>query len=44
VVVTVQAYDLDQSTVKVSATKFGLAHGETSKMVKDKILSEIERK
>lgn len=44
VVVTVQAYDLEQSTVKVSATKYGLANGETSKMVKDKILSDLERK
>jgi hypothetical protein len=44
VTVTVQAYDLDQSTIKVSATKYGLADGDTALMVKDKLLADLERK
>ncbi|MBK7642081.1 MAG: hypothetical protein IPJ19_03365 [Planctomycetes bacterium] len=44
VTVTVEAYDLDQSVIKVSATKFALRDTATANMVKDKILSDLERK
>lgn len=44
VTVTVEAYDLDQSVVKVSAMKYGIRDGATAAMVKDRILSDLERK
>ncbi len=44
VTVTVEAYDLDQSVIKVSATKFALHDSATASMVKDKILADLERK
>ena len=44
VTVTVEAYDLDQSMIKVSATKFAFGDAPTATMVKDKILADLERK
>ncbi len=44
VTVTVEAFDLDQSMVKVSAKKFGIRDGATAAMVKDKILADLEHK
>jgi len=44
VTVTVEAYDLDQSVVTVSAMKYGIRDSATAVMVKDKILSDLERK
>lgn len=44
VIVTVEAFALDQSVIKVSATKFALGDSATTKMVKDKILADLERK
>jgi hypothetical protein len=44
VTVTVEAYDLDQSVIKVSAMKYGIRDGATAAMVKDKILADLERK
>lgn len=44
VTVGVDAYDLDQSTIKVAATKYGMANGATASMVKDRILSDLEHK
>lgn len=44
VTVTVEAYDLDQSVIKVSAMKFGIRDGASAAMVKDKILADLERK
>jgi hypothetical protein len=44
VTVTVEAYDLDQSVIKVSAMKYGIRDGSTAAMVKDKILADLERK
>jgi hypothetical protein len=44
VTVTVEAYDLDQSVVKVSAMHYGIRDGATAAMVKDKILADLERK
>lgn len=44
VTVTVEAFDLDQSKVQISAKKFGIRDGATAAMVKDKILADIEQK
>jgi hypothetical protein len=44
VTVTVEAYDLDQSVIRVSAKKFGIRDGASAAMVKDRILSDLERK
>ena len=44
VIVSVEAYDLDQSMIKINATKFGMQDGATAAMVKDKILADLERK
>jgi hypothetical protein len=43
VTVTVEAFALDQSVIKVSAMKFALADAATATMVKDKILADLER-
>lgn len=43
VTVTVEAYALDQSMIKVSAMKFAMQDGATAKMAKDKILADLER-
>jgi hypothetical protein len=44
VTVTVEAYDLDQSMIKVAAEKFALGDAPTATMVKDKILADLDRK
>lgn len=44
VTVAVEAYDLEQSVIRVSAKKFGIRDGATASMVKDRILSDLERK
>lgn len=44
VTVSVEAFDLDQSKIQVSAKKFGLRDGATAAMVKDKLLADIEKK
>jgi hypothetical protein len=44
VIVEVEAYDLDQSMIKISSSKFGLHDGATAAMVKDKILADLEKK
>jgi hypothetical protein len=42
VTVSVETYDLNRSTLRVSAKKYGVNNGQIAKMVYDKILSEIE--
>jgi len=44
VTVNVETYDLNRSTLRVSAKKYGVNDGETAKRVYDKILHEIEQK
>jgi len=41
--VNVETYDLNRSTLTVSARKYGVNNGEIAKMVYDKILHEIEK-
>ena len=41
--VSVETYDLNRSTLKVSAKKFGVNNGELAKMVYDKIVRDLER-
>ena len=41
--VSVETYDLNRSTLQVSARKYGVNNGEIAKMVYDKILHEIEK-
>ena len=43
VTVNVETYDLNRSTLRVSAKKYGVNNGEIAKMVYDKILHEIEK-
>ena len=43
VTVTVETYDLNRSTLRVSARKFGVNNGAIAKMVYDKILQELDR-
>jgi hypothetical protein len=43
VTVGVETYDLNRSTLRVSAKKYGVNNGEIAKMVYDKILHEIEK-
>ncbi|MFN0008721.1 MAG: hypothetical protein ACKVXR_12535 [Planctomycetota bacterium] len=43
VTVNVETYDLNRSTLRVSARKYGVNNGEIAKMVYDKILHEIEK-
>ena len=43
VTVSVEAFDLDQSTVRVSAKKFGLNNGTLAKYVHDKILDDLAK-
>ena len=43
VTVNVETYDLNRSTLRVSAKKYGVNNGEIAKRVYDKILSELER-
>jgi hypothetical protein len=43
VTVNVETYDLNRSTLRVSAKKYGVNNGEIAKMVYDKILHELER-
>ncbi|HEV8114039.1 MAG TPA: DUF3568 family protein [Planctomycetota bacterium] len=42
VTVSVETYDLNRSTLRVSAKKYGVNNGQIAKMVYDKILNEIE--
>jgi hypothetical protein len=44
VTVSVETYDLNRSTIKVSAKKYGVANGELAKSVYDKILNELDTK
>jgi len=43
VTVGVETYDLNRSTLRVSAKKYGVNNGEIAKLVYDKILHEIEK-
>lgn len=43
VTVAVETYDLNQSILRVSAKKYGVASGEIAKMVLDKILDDLKR-
>jgi hypothetical protein len=43
VTVSVETYDLNRSTLRVSAKKYGVNNGQIAKMVYDKILHEIGR-
>jgi hypothetical protein len=43
VTVSVETYDLNRSVLKVSAKKYGVAHGELAKTVYDKILTELDK-
>jgi hypothetical protein len=43
VTVTVEAFDLDQTVIKVSAKKYGINNGELAKMTLDRILSELDK-
>jgi hypothetical protein len=43
VTVTVDTYDLNRSTLRVSARKYGVNNGEIAKMVYDKILQELDK-
>lgn len=43
VTVNVETYDLNRSTLRVSAKKYGVNNGEIAKMVYDKILHELEK-
>ena len=40
--VTVETYDLDQSVIKISATKFAFGDSATASMVKDRIISDLD--
>jgi hypothetical protein len=42
--VTVETYDLDQSVIKISATKFAFGDSATASMVKDRIISDLDHK
>ncbi len=42
VTVNVETYDLNRSTLRVSAKKYGVNNGEIAKRVYDKILNELE--
>jgi hypothetical protein len=42
VTVTVETYDLNRSTLRVAAKKYGVNNGQIAKMVYDKIIHEIE--
>jgi len=44
VTVVVEAYDLDQTMIKISAEKFAFGDAPTATMVKDKIVADLERK
>ena len=43
VTVSVETYDLNRSTLRVSAKKYGVNNGEIAKMVYDKILHELDQ-
>jgi len=43
VTVGVETYDIDRSTLRVSAKKYGVNNGEIAKLVYDKILRDLER-
>ena len=43
VVVTVETYDLNRSTLRVSAKKYGVNNGQIAKMVYDKIVNEVTK-
>lgn len=43
VTVAVETYDLNQSILRVSAKKYGVANGEIAKMVLDQILEDLDR-
>jgi len=43
VTVGVETYDLNRSTLRVSAKKYGVNNGEIAKMTYDKILHELEQ-
>ena len=41
--VTVEAFDLEQSVIKVSAKKYGFNSGELAKLTLDRILGQLDR-
>jgi hypothetical protein len=41
--VSVETYDLNRSTLRVSAKKYGVNNGEIAKMVYDKIIHEVDQ-
>lgn len=43
VTVNVETYDLNRSTLRVTAKKYGVNNGEIAKLVYDKILHELEK-
>jgi ferredoxin len=43
VTVTVEAYDLDRTTVRVAAKKYGVNNGEIAKMVLERILTDLDK-
>jgi hypothetical protein len=43
VTVDVETYDLNRSTLRVSAKKYGVNNGEIAKMVYDKIIHELDQ-
>jgi hypothetical protein len=43
VTVSVDTYDLNRSTLRVSARKYGVNNGEIAKMVYDRILQELDK-
>jgi hypothetical protein len=43
VTVTVEAFDLNRSVLKVKAVKYGLANGELAKVVSDRIVRNLEK-
>ena len=43
VVVQVETFDIGKSTIRVSASKFGVAQGETAQKVLNRILKDLER-
>jgi hypothetical protein len=43
VAISVEAYDLDRSILKVAAKKYGVANGEMAKLTLDKIVEDLEK-
>lgn len=43
VTVAVETYDIEESVLRVSAKKYGVANGEIAQMVLDKVIDDLER-